>query len=247
MDKPVFRLILDSSSDAYTNMGTDEALLESGAPTLRLYEWNPPAVSIGYFQSLTQEVDLDSCSRQHIDLVRRITGGGAVFHHKELTYSFTCPETMVPKDIIASYELICGAVAASLVSLGLPAIFRPINDIVVNGKKISGSAQTRRQGVVLQHGTILIGLDAPLMFSLLKIPSEKMRDKLIAKTGSLVTSLNQEGPSVTTHMLRQAIVESFQKVIGISLITGALRIEEQNRAEVLAAKFRSDAWLRQRP
>jgi lipoate-protein ligase A len=165
-----WRIIDFTENDAFMNMAIDEAVSESvaagGPPTIRFYGWNPDAVSIGYFQSLEKEVDTARCAAEGVDVVRRRTGGGAVYHDHagEITYSVIAKETLFPKDILASYRLICGWVMDSLALIGISPEFKPINDIIVNGKKISGNAQTRRNGVLLQHGTILYSLDVDRMF-----------------------------------------------------------------------------------
>ena len=142
------------------NMALDEVLMYSvkydDIPILRLYGWQPAAVSIGYFQSMDEEVDVKKCKQIGIDVVRRITGGGAVLHESELTYSFITKT--YPKSIMESYNLICDPVVMCINKLGFNAKFAPLNDIVVNNKKVSGNAQTRRKNTLLQHGTILLVL-----------------------------------------------------------------------------------------
>ncbi|MBI3588179.1 lipoate--protein ligase family protein [Candidatus Micrarchaeota archaeon] len=178
------------------NMALDEAVADSvrseeSLPTIRFYTWNPSCVSIGYFQSLEEEVNLRECASQGVDFVRRITGGGAVFHDRsgEITYSLIAPEPMFSKDIIASYREICGCIINGLGRIGLQAEFKPINDITVGGKKISGNAQTRRRGIIHQHGTILYDLDVRAMFSLLKVSKEKVSDKMVSAVHERVTSV----------------------------------------------------------
>jgi len=168
------RLIRYSENDGFLNMAIDEALInlvsdEKSQATIRFYGWKPNCVSIGFFQSINDEVNLDMAKKLGVDIVRRYTGGGAVFHHDEITYSIILPERFVSSDIIESYSKICKGVIFGLNNLGLNASFKPINDIIVNNKKISGNAQTRKRGVLLQHGTILIDVDLNKMFSLLKV------------------------------------------------------------------------------
>ena len=162
-----WRLIDMRIEDASTQMAIDEAiamnrLTENNPNTVRLYRWKPSAVSIGYFQSLEKEVNLEECSRLGVDIIRRITGGGAVFHDYdgEITYSLVAPETdhKMPRDILASYQAICGAIIHGLKALGVDAEFKPVNDISAGGKKISGNAQTRRHGGVLQFRLLLADL-----------------------------------------------------------------------------------------
>jgi lipoate-protein ligase A len=173
--KEQWRLLKTNFSTAFTNMAVDRAVLVTSSedkvsPTVRFYGWKPSAISIGYFQSLEEEVDLDTCRKLGVDYVRRITGGGAVFHDEELTYSIVIPEThpQIPKNIMKSYGRICGAVMKGLENLGIESKYAPINDIITGGKKISGNAQTRKAKIVLQHGTVLTDVDVDKMFSVLK-------------------------------------------------------------------------------
>jgi lipoate-protein ligase A len=180
-----WRVIEYTQNNAAMNMAIDEAVcesvLEGAVPTIRFYGWIPSAISIGYFQSLEKEVDLQKCKEMKVDFVRRRTGGGAVYHETEgeITYSIVAKEEIFPKGIIESYQVICQLIIDSLAKIGISAQFKPINDIIVNGKKISGNAQTRRKGILLQHGTILYKVDVEKMFSLLKVSDEKIKDKKI--------------------------------------------------------------------
>jgi lipoate-protein ligase A len=208
-----YRLLNSGKRKAEMNMGIDEAIMLSGKPTLRFFGWEPPAVSVGYFQSVEKEINLDRCRELGIDVVRRLTGGGAVFHENELTYSLIVPEgSEFSRNIQESYGQICGIIVDGLKKLGLDAEFKPINDIIVNGKKVSGNAQTRRGGMILQHGTILLDVDVEKMFSLLRVSSEKIRDKMIAAAEDRVTSINQElGSTNSYEKVRDKIIESFQE------------------------------------
>lgn len=193
-----WRLIPLAERPGALNMALDEAVADSiregtSPPTIRFYSWNPSCVTIGYHQGIEEEVNLEECRKRGFDVVRRQTGGGAVFHDRlgEITYSVIAPEEMFPRDIIASYKEICEWIVDGLGRLGVEAEFKPINDIVVGGKKISGNAQTRRRGILQQHGTILFGLDVATMFSVLKVTKEKISDKLIASVEERVTSLRK--------------------------------------------------------
>ena len=147
-----WRLLQTGYKNAYTNMAIDRAVMVSHSmkavpPTVRFYGWKPSAISIGYFQSLDDEVELETCNKLKIDYVRRITGGGAVFHDNELTYSIVISEShpSISKNILDSYGRICGAIVKGLNNIGIESIYAPINDIISNGKKISGNAQTRKK------------------------------------------------------------------------------------------------------
>jgi lipoate-protein ligase A len=236
-------------------MGLDEAIMESVAagtslPVLRFYGWRPKAVSVGYFQGLTEEIDLEACGRYGVDVVRRITGGGAVFHQQELTYSviFGCGHPLAGENIQDSYRILCAAIVRALALLGLDSRFEPVNDIVCGGRKISGNAQTRRMGTVLQHGTIILDLDPDLMFSLLKVPREKLRGRLIREVRERVTSLKDQGVSSDFGEVQAAMIRGFGEALSLDFDTGAgLDAAENARAEELArTKFSAGEWLYKR-
>ncbi len=242
-----------STQNAYINMAIDEAILRSikegrVPPTLRLYRWNPSAVSIGTFQGMKEEVDLEYCAKNDIDYIRRITGGGAVYHDfdGEITYSILLPRghRLAPDDILHSYRVLCSGVVKGLEQLGIEAQFKPINDIVAGGKKISGNAQTRRYSCLLQHGTTLLDLDVEVMFSILKVPQEKISDKMIADAKERVTSVRDLlGREVSMDELREALVVGFSEALNIELVPGILTEEENNLAASLAGeKYGTDDW-----
>jgi len=240
--------------DAPMSMAIDEALLklnsEGKSPnTVRFWRWLPSTVSIGCFQSAELEVDFDVAKKYGVEMVRRITGGGAVFHDHggELTYSVVCGQDRMPDDIIESYELICGGLIGGFRQLGLQAEFKPINDVQVGGKKISGSAQTRRWGSVLQHGTVLVGPDVRLMFELLKVSPEKISDKFISSVYERVTTVALElGRKPGFDEVRGAMRDGFAGALGAELVEGELTQEELKLAGMLKPKYASDEWLKKR-
>ncbi len=239
-----FRLIIDGYRNAYENMAIDEALLISGKPTLRFYKWKPSAISIGYFQSIEDEVNLDLCRRQGVDVVRRITGGGAVYHDSkgEITYSFVCPMHFLPEKILDSYKLICGAIAHGLRKIGIEAEHAGINDIVVNGKKISGSAQTRKYGNVLQHGTILLRVNVKKMFSLLNVSKEKISDKNIKRIEERVTSIEKEAGEKKEEEIIKGIIDGFKEKLSIEFEEERIGAREMEFAQKLVGKYESEEW-----
>jgi len=249
-----WRLLPLRIDDAFTSMAIDEALLKLNAEgkspnTIRFWRWLPSTVSIGCFQSVEREVDFDVAKKYGVDVVRRITGGGAVFHDYdgELTYSVVCKQGDVPNDIIESYRSICGGLVRGFEHLGLQAEFKPVNDVQVNGKKISGSAQTRRWGSVLQHGTILISPDMRLMFELLKVSPEKISDKFIASVYERVTSVERElGRKPDFDEVRAAMVDGFADALGAEFVESELAQEEFELAEQIEPKYASKEWLRER-
>lgn len=208
---------------------------------LRIYGWKPSAVSIGYFQSMDLEVDVGECEKRGIDVIRRITGGGAVYHAAELTYSFLT--NTFSNDIMQSYVLICNPVVQAIRNLGFDARFVPLNDIVIgNGAKVSGNAQTRRQDVLLQHGTILLEVDVETMFSILKISSEKIKDKLIDDVKKRVNGIDRSFDEVA-----QALKMSFSEAFDTELRSDKLTAEEYSKVHTLIKeKYSSDSWNRRR-
>jgi len=247
MFKDRWRLMPFHSATAAENMAMDEAVAEAisfneANPTIRFYGWNPSAVSIGCFQSMQDEVDLDACKELGMDRVRRRTGGGAVFHDSkgEITYSVICPEDMVEKDIGASYRQVCGWVIDGLRTVGLEAEFHPINDITIGGRKVSGCAQTRRQGIFTMHGTVLHTVDRERMFRVLRVGIAKQEDKALSNVGDRVAGV-AELANIEKDSLLLALVGSFIKDKEWFL-AGPGRDEAARAQAIASTKYGSDAW-----
>ncbi|HEY9205223.1 MAG TPA: biotin/lipoate A/B protein ligase family protein [Candidatus Methanoperedens sp.] len=242
-----WRVVNPETHDAYLNMAIDEAVSEgirngSSPPTIRFYTWEPCAVSIGYFQGIRDEVNLETCRELGVDCIRRWTGGGAVYHDQwgEITYSVIAPANMFPKNIIESYRMICGWLVKALGSLGIEAEFRPVNDILVGNKKISGSAQTRRGGVLLQHGTLLYDLDLETMFSVLNVSRQKISDKMIQSAKERVTCILWHSDAGRNEVY-ETLVDSFTE--GKDHEFGTWSSDELARAGELAEmKYKSEEW-----
>lgn len=243
-----FRIIPTETHTAALNMAYDEACMEAVRkgtvpPTIRLYRWKPSAITIGYFQCLADELDVEACKKDGIDIVRRQTGGGAVYHDAEgeVTYSIIAPEHLFSTDIIESYKEICQCIIDGLASIGVTASFRPINDLIIGEKKCSGNAQTRKGGVLLQHGTILLTVDAETMFTYLTPDKSKISDKpFIKSVKSAVTSVS-EHTDTPREQIEAAIRNAFaQKFSGKP---GAWTEDEQDRAKELALeKYSQESW-----
>ncbi|MDR2552426.1 MAG: lipoate--protein ligase family protein [Treponema sp.] len=271
MNRHPFRLVCTGFHDCYYNMGLDEALLESAAagspPVLRLYGWSPPAVSVGYFQGLAEEVDLEAAKRRGFDVVRRISGGGAVLHKSEITYSIVMglDHPLAEGDLGESYRRLCAGIIRGLELLGVRAVFSGVNDVLAvmgppgepdvplagndrfspGDKKISGSAQTRRLGCLLQHGTVLLDNDVDEMFEVLRVPEEKIRGKLTGEAKERVTSLrNLLGREVPFGEAEAALIRGFSEALGLSLEPGDPGAAGETRGRELAlSKFSARDWL----
>lgn len=248
-----WRLIDTGLNDAFYNMALDEAIVVARAKglvpnTIRFFRWEPSAVSIGYFQSITEEVDIETCDRMGINYVRRRTGGGAVYHDRdgELTYSIIVNENhpLISNDFLKTYEKLCSGLVQGLRLLGVPAEFKPINDIVVEGRKISGNAQTRGMGIVHQHGTILREVNPRIMFTVLKVPSEKIRDKMIQAVEERVTSINRYlRRDVSFEELKEALIKGFVTSLNIKLKPGEVTgFEEELAKKLKEEKYATREW-----
>jgi lipoate-protein ligase A len=248
-----WRLLDTGLHDAFYNMALDEAIAiarsqDMVSNTLRFFRWKPSAVSIGRFQSMEEEVDTMACDTRGIDYIRRRTGGGAVYHDRngELTYSLIINQEhrLISKDFQETYETLCSGLVRGLLFLGVHAEFKPINDILAGGKKISGNAQTRGMNVVHQHGTILLKVDPSLMFTVLKVPNEKIRDKLVKSVEERVTSLNNLlKKDVSFEELEKAMIKGFEESFRIRLVIGTLtKFEQQTAAKLRTEKYATREW-----
>ncbi len=248
--KEEIRLIIDGHLDPYYNMGFDEALLtlrdrEEIPPTLRLYMWEPSAVTIGYFQRIRDVVNLEYAREKNIPVIRRITGGGAVYHdsHGEITYSIVADVRGRFTDVQESYKIICGGIVNALRKLGLDAVFKPVNDILLNGKKVSGSAQTRRRRTLLQHGTLMVSTDLDELAKLLIVPREKLLSHRVTNIRDRVTTVSIElGKYMRPEEIVPYLIEGFQEALNARLIEEKPGPGETSLARILAEKYRSYEW-----
>lgn len=238
-------LSLENTKDSFMKMATEEAIMNSVRkkevlPTLRFYSWNRPAVTVGYFQEAKKELNLEECKKDNIEVFRRLTAGGAVYKspENEINYSLIIreDEEIIPKDVEKSYSLICGAIIAGLKDLGLDLKFKPINDITLNGKKVSGNAQTRVNNVILHHGTVLLKPEVNKMFKYLKIDDKKLLEKKVSSAEELVTGI-LDYRSVSKKEIIQSIVNGFIKAFNINFIESDLTNLEKEDAKKLYSKY----------
>jgi len=252
-----WRLLELETNDAFTNMAIDEAILrariQSAAPnTLRFYRWKPSAVSVGRFQNVKKEVQLENCRKYNVDVVRRITGGGTVYHdaQDEITYSVIAKkEDLGAEEIAAVYSRIYAGLAETLRIFGIHADFnqgtaKACPNLTVNGKKISGSAQAHKSGAFLQHGTLLSEVNLKKMFSFLRVPWAKTRAQIVSIAGKRITSINAElGKIVPAAELIEALGKGFRKALDIRLTSGELTAAELELSERLREeKYATDYW-----
>jgi lipoate-protein ligase A len=243
--------------DASVNMAIDEAVfrtrIKGSVPnTLRFYCWNPSAVSVGRFQSVEKEVQLENCRKQGVDVVRRITGGGTVYHGAgdEITYSLIAgKDGLKAKDIADVYAKVYAGLAEAIGTFGLTADFNEgtataCPNLTVKGRKISGSAQCHRAGVVLQHGTLLVRINLEKMFTLLRVPWANSRMQVVRVARERITSLEDElARSVSMRTVYDALIEGFQGALSVSLVDEELTQSELELAEDLRRrKYATCEW-----
>lgn len=244
-----WHLLRDGPQPPVMHMALDEVLTyEVGAgrrpPTLRIWEWSSNAVILGRFQSVKNEVDPAGAEKHGMTVVRRITGGGAMFvePHNAVTYSLYAPEALVKgMSFVDSYAFLDDWVIEGLRSLGVEAEYKPINDISSSQGKIGGAAQTRRGGAVLHHVTMAYDMDPAKMLEVLRIGREKLSDKGSVSANKRVTPLRQQ-----TELPRQTVIDrlvaTFDRRYGLA--PSALSDKERDAAAALAReKFSTDDWL----
>jgi lipoate-protein ligase A len=249
-----WQLIHDKAVAPRVHLALDEVLTaEVGegrrGPTLRIWEWNESAVVIGSFQSVKNEVDLENAAKYGFDVVRRISGGGAMMMAKNsiVTYSLYVPAEMVQGMTFAeSYAYLDDWVLVALHSLGIDASYAPLNDITSPGGKIGGAAQKRLgSGAVLHHVTMSYDMDGELMTKVLRIGREKMSDKGTTSAAKRVDPLRSQ-----SGLERSEIIDRM-KATFVSLtgaVEGHITDDEYAAAEALVeSKFATEQWLHRVP
>lgn len=235
------------------NMALDEVLTErvgSGErpPTLRIWGWSAPCVVLGRFQSVRNEVDEEAAARQGIEIVRRISGGGAMFIEPEgaITWSIYAPESLVDgMSFPESYRVFDAWVVDALRALGIDAWYAPLNDITSAAGKIGGAAQARRKGAALHHTTMAYDMNMPLMLSVLRVSKEKLSDKGVTSADKRVSPLRQQ-----TNLSREAIIAHMVQQFGNRFGLDANELSEEELAEAerrVQERFASRGWTHYLP
>ena len=233
-------------------MATDEAIFrlynKFKTNTIRFYGWAPSTVSIGKNQKVDAEVDLTNLREYGYNLVRRITGGGAVFHDEfgELTYSIIMnPRSVISSSIEGSYYELVKIVLSPLEKLGLPLDYQQIHcpSVFSGGKKISGNAQARSADAILQHGTILIEYRPEVMYSVLKARSGRTRQNMIESVYQHVTTISEIlNEDFSAKTLSEYIIQTLIQNNPEKYELGELESEEKKLASELEQKYLSEQW-----
>ena len=265
-----WRLLITPASRGAWNMAVDEAIMDvvgqnQSLPTLRLYAWEPPCLSIGYAQPRI-DIDKQRLRQQGWDWVRRLTGGRAILHTDELTYSVIAPlgEPRVSGGVLESYQRLSSALLTALHLLNIPAHAHPINptgniqgngpvcfevpsnyEIVVDGKKLIGSAQARRKKGVLQHGTLPLWGDLTRITQVLVFPDEQDRSETATRLLSHATTVEAIlGHKINWETVAQAFISGFQSELNIDFVRDDLSDHEFKLAERLVEeKYSHPSWL----
>lgn len=269
-----WNFINTGSQDPYYNMAMDEALLNFVSrgeidPVIRFYTWNPATLSIGYFQRLQKEIDIEKVNEKGFGLVRRQTGGRGVLHDKELTYSVIVPESHpnMPSTITEAYRVISQGLLEGFKNLGFETYFavprskeereklkQPRSsvcfdapswyELVVEGRKIAGSAQTRQKGVILQHGSILQDINIDELFDMFIFKNDRLKAKMKEAFVEKAVAINDISDThITLSEMEKSFEEGFKT--GLNIEFKPLELSEQQLAEVkeLEEKYRSDDWM----
>jgi lipoate-protein ligase A len=258
-------------------MAIDEAILIAvsegkALPTLRFYGWNPPTLSIGYFQKAS-DIRFEALREEGLGFVRRPTGGRAVLHDRELTYSIVVPENYpgIPRSVTEAYRVLSEGLLLGFRALGLNAqMVQLITDeekqkyesvgsaacfdspswyeLVVEGRKVAGSAQTRQKDVVLQHGSILLDMDTEQLFRVLHFSNDRLKEKLKAQFSQKAVAINelrsqQQKPPVGLKEVEKAFRDGIARAMNIEWVPSALSAFEREIAEQLVReKYGNEEW-----
>lgn len=262
-----WRLILHGAQDGATNMAIDEAILSaviegSSPPTLRFYAWSPPCLSLGRNQPLA-EVDLAACRAHGVDVVRRPTGGRAILHTDELTYSVTLLQSdpRATGDVVDSYRRLSEGLMAGLLSLGVgaaqvtgqhnaglpptPVCFEMPSkyEIAVGGRKLVGSAQWRARGGVLQHGSLPLHGDLARIVDYLQFDDDRRPAQRHLVRARALTLAEALGRVLTFDEAAQAMTEGFARALRLNLVQGHLTEREQSHAaELRRERYGAESW-----
>ncbi|MFC7062735.1 lipoate--protein ligase family protein [Halobacillus seohaensis] len=251
------------------NMALDETLLNWHSegkipPVLRFYGWKPAGLSVGYFQKVKGKIDLDAIKKNGFELVRRQTGGRAVLHDDELTYSVIVSEghSQMPASVKQAYLVLSQGLLEGFKELDISAEFaipeEKLNsngsavcfeepswyELIVDGKKAAGSAQTRKKGVILQHGSIPINVDETKLFDMFIYKNERIKERARQSFGDKAVSINNlvEQP-IGFDETRKAFKKGFEKGLDINLEPFTLTDEQWKEVYDLAEKrYNHDDW-----
>lgn len=247
-----FRYIPPIESNAFEQMAIDEAILRSfdegeSPPTIRFYRFKPSAITLGYTQDIDETIDTQACEQHDIPYVRRITGGGTVFHDYEGEITYSMVTEKIEGEIEESFFTLLEPIIETLKDYDLDAKFKPYNDILVEKRKISGSAQRRGKKGMLQHGTLMYATDLEVLSEILKVDEEKLKARGAKSFTDLVTTIEDEiGWKPEPEELIDDMRSSYEKVLDIETVEDGLNDNELERVEDFKDKYQSEEWNKDR-
>jgi lipoate-protein ligase A len=231
MRGPVWRLIDSGFVPPPLSAAIDEAILEAHIDgevpnTLHFYRRSVPTISVGYFQKIAETVDVGECRRRGVSIVRRMSGGSSIYTDQgQLIYGLVVHDADLPGTREDSFMIVCTALAQAISSFGVKAEHRPVNDVEVDGKKVSGNAQLRRRGSVLQHGTVLVDTDLGAMDAVLKVsPSNRRGVSMPSQRVTTLASLLGTAPDMDT--LKSRLTAGLARAFGAEFVRGNLSERE---------------------
>ena len=244
-----WRLLDSGLSEPAFTVAADEAIALARAKgivpnTLHFYRRDSPTVSLGYFQKIDKAIDLDFCRANGVRIVRRVTGGSAIYtDENQLIYGLAVDENSLPHEREMAFRKVCSAIVTALATMGIPAVHKPINDVLVSGRKISGSAQMRRRGIVLQHGTLVLKNDTAMMEGALRMDERKLSQRGL-KPSTCVTSLFEiMGKVPDIEKVKASLVYGFEKEFDIHLESSDFTSQEAEIIdELIQKKYSRDVW-----
>lgn len=271
--KETWHFVNTKSSNPFYNMAVDEALMNFVSrgeidPVIRFYTWDPATLSIGYFQKLTKEIDIEKVKEKGFGLVRRATGGRGVLHDKELTYSVIVPESHpnMPQTVTEAYRVISEGLLEGFKALGFEACFSVPKskeareklksprssvcfdapswyELVVEGRKIAGSAQTRQKGVILQHGSILQDINVDELFDMFTYRNDRLKEKMKAAFIDKAIAINDiSDRCITLEEMETAFYEGFKKGLNIEFKPLEFTKSQKEEIKQLEDKYQSEEW-----
>ena len=221
------------------------AMREETPDTVILVSPQTPYVCIGRHQDPEKEVDLEYCRDRGLDVIRREVGGGAVYlDNDQLFIQWVFHKKNLPADIESCFSLYIHPIVETYRGLGVNAVMRPINDIHVNGKKIGGTGAAEIEEAVVVVGSIMFRFDKQTMSRVLKVPSEKMRDKIFRSLETYMTTLEEElGETPDRKWVKELYIRKCAKTLGAQMNLEEWSAREEEVAAELDRRFASEEWL----
>jgi lipoyl(octanoyl) transferase len=265
----IYRFLNTGIQNAALNMAIDEAILlhhlqELVPPTLRVFRWSRPSISLGRFQNVDREIQRDLCEQKNIALVRRPTGGRAVYHHDEFTYSLVSSRACgIPSGVVAAYAYLSQGLVAALNELGVPAELSEGRvrknpsaacfasstqaDLTSSGFKLIGSAQLWKDEALLQQGSLPLDDRSPEFYALLRFDNEEARQKQLTLYREKTAPLHTFAPQASWDQVAQAFRLGFSSALHNDFQLSELTLSEWELArQLVAEKYSKLTWQTER-